>query len=688
MSCILARSISETISQTVLGAPLRTEDMEHQAISKKVGLAVFASDNLSSVAYATQEILIVLAGASALAAANAAAKGGDAAAVLAATQSVLAISIPISIAIVLLLVILAISYRQTIFAYPSGGGAYVVARDNLGDIPAQIAGAALLTDYVLTVSVSIASGMEQVASLIPALQPYRVVLSIAAILFMTIMNLRGVKESGAFFAVPTYFFVAMMLVTIGLGFVRWITGTLGTVQGVTALEHAPESLGLFLILRAFSSGCAAVTGVEAVSNGIQAFKTPKSKNAADTLMVMATLLGVMFIGTSLLAIQIHAVPSEAQTVVFQLGSVILGPVLVPVLVIATTLILILAANTAFADFPRLAAIQAGDGFLPRQLTFRGSRLVFSYGVVALAAAAIALVVVFNARTTALIPLYAIGVFLSFTLSQFGMVRYWQRSSKLKHGESVESGHGTVVGDKNWRGKQLVNLIGGIISFVVMCIFAITKFSSGAWITVILIPVLVLIFTRVHRHYTDVARVLSLGSRKVRPQPHPMKTVVLVDDVHIGTVRTVDFAKSLGRPWTAVHVDYNDRKTAVVKAKWNDRIGEGELIVLPSPYRRLTEPISQYVDSLLGESPDMFVHVIMGQLVMDTPVAKALHSNNALGIMQELQQHERVIVTDVPYQLHTEDVDHAPANPVNSDYEKMIAHLDAHGETEADSEAAH
>jgi amino acid transporter len=676
-SHILAQTFSDSISRKILGAPLRTEDMEHQAISKKVGLAVFASDNLSSVAYATQEILIVLAGASAAAGALAAAQGGDAAAVAAATQNVLAMSIPISIAIVVLLLILAISYRQTIYAYPSGGGAYVVARDNLGEIPAQIAGAALLTDYILTVAVSISSGMEQVTSLIPALQPWRVIMCVVAILFMTFMNLRGVKESGAFFAVPTYFFVGSMLFTIVLGLVQWATGSLGMVRGVEALEHAPESISLFLILRAFSSGCAAVTGVEAVSNGIQAFKKPKSQNAAQTLIVMASLLGVMFIGMSFLANQIHAVPSETTTVIFQLGSVVLGPA-VPILVIATTLILILAANTAFADFPRLAAIQAGDGFLPRQLTFRGSRLVFSWGIAVLAAASIALVVIFNARTTALIPLYAIGVFLSFTLSQSGMVRYWQRSSKLAPGEEVQSGHGTVVGDKHWRVKQAINLIGAIISFVVMCIFAITKFATGAWITVIIIPLLVFLFLRIHKHYADVARVLSLGRRRVRPSPHPMKTVVLVDDVHIGTVRTVEFAKSLGRSWTAVHVDYNDRKTAVVRAKWQERIGEGELIVLPSPYRRLVEPICAYVDKLLAESPDMFVHVIMGQLVMDTPMVKVLHSNNSLGIMTELQKHERVIVTDVPYQLHAADAQCAPEN-APSDYEKMIHHVDAHVE---------
>ena len=300
------------LGRVLIGKPLRSEDAVHQAISNKVGLAIFASDNLSSVAYATQEILVVLAAAAA------------ATATKAASDSVYGLSIPISIAIVALLVILTISYRQTIFAYPSGGGAYIVARDNFGDVAAQVAGAALLIDYILTVSVSVASGMEQVASLIPALVPFRVGMCLVAIAFMAFMNLRGVKESGAFFAVPTYFFVVVMMLTLAIGMFRWLTGTLGVVHGVELVQSQAENLGLFLILRAFSSGCAAVTGVEAISNGIQAFKEPKSRNASNTMLVMAALLGIMFIGTSFLARQVGAIPSESKTIIFQLGDLILG----------------------------------------------------------------------------------------------------------------------------------------------------------------------------------------------------------------------------------------------------------------------------------------------------------------------------------------------------------------------------
>lgn len=644
----MAKSLTQSFRDVLIGAPLKTEEMEHQAVSKKVGLAVFASDNLSSVAYASQEILMVLAGAATLAASEA------------ARRDIFGLAVPISIAIVGLLVLLALSYRQTIYAYPSGGGAYIVARDNLGEIPAQVAGAALLTDYILTVAVSISSGMEQVASLIPVLQPYRVPMALGAIVFMTVMNLRGVKESGAVFAVPTYFFVAAMLLTLGIGFFRWVTGTLGMVQGVEMAHHGAEQLGLFLILRAFSSGCAAVTGVEAVSNGIQAFKEPKSRNAAQTLMVMALLLGVMFIGTSVLAQHVGAVPSESQTVIFQIGEVVLGP-FVPILVVATTMILILAANTAFNGFPALAALQAADGFLPRQLTFRGQRLVYSTGIVVLAVAASLLVIIFDARTTGLIPLYAIGVFLSFSLSQWGMVVHWKRASKLQPGEHVVTSRGEMHFDEGWRGKLMINAAGGTVSVIVMLVFAVTKFATGAWITVILIPALVMFFLRVHRHYRDVARILSLSTRRVRPVPHRMKTVVLVDDVHFGTVRVVEFAKSLGCDWTAVHVDYNDRKTSEVQRKWKERVGEGELVILRSPYRRLIEPICKYLCDELDRDADLFMHVIMGQLVMDTPWAKALHSNNSLGIMQELQKIDRVVVTDVPYQLHTEDAQMQPSD---------------------------
>jgi amino acid transporter len=631
------------IKRALIGRPLSNQEAPHQTIGKTVGLAVFASDALSSVAYATQEILVVLAGA----------------AVLLGT-AVFGISIPIAIGIVTLLVILTISYRQTIFAYPNGGGAYIVARDNLGELPAQTAGAALLTDYILTVAVSIASGTDQVASAIPALRPFQVEVAALAILIMTIVNLRGVKESGRIFAVPTYFFIAMVLLTLGVGFFRLLTGTLGQVQGVEMVQHTAQNLGIFLVLRAFSSGCTALTGVEAISNGITAFKEPRSKNAATTMAVMSAILGVMFIGITVLANQAHALPSETETIISQLARVVYGngTLLYGLMIAATTVILIMAANTAFADFPRLCALHAGDGFLPKQLTFRGSRLVFSWGIVVLAAAATALIVVFNAQTTRLIPLYAIGVFLSFTLSQGGMVVRWNKIGKLKLGEEVivpnpHSEPSMLRYDKNWRIKQLVNAFGAVMTFIVMCVFAITKFADGAWVTVILIPTLVFIFFRIHKHYKDVAHALSLSQRTVDPHPRNVLTIVMVDDVHAGTVQMVEFALSQGNPWIAVHLDDNPAKTEKIKAKWRERMGklDHELTIVPCPYRNLTEAAVDFIQQKLDEDATRFVHVILAQLTMDTWAAQALHANTAIAFTIALQNMERVALTNVGYQIH-------------------------------------
>ncbi len=406
-----------------IGRPLSTADASHQTIGKAVGLAVFASDALSSTAYATQEILVILAAAGTIA---------------------FGFVVPISIAIVILLAIVTISYEQTIHAYPDGGGAYIVARDNLGEFPALIAGASLLTDYILTVSVSIASGVAQITSAFPALHDYRVVLSVVFIMFVMLMNLRGVKESGTAFAIPTYFFVVLMFTAVGTGiFKLFVTGTLGTViDPPELLAHGVSTITPFLILHAFASGTTALTGVEAISNGITAFKEPRSKNAGITLVWMSLILGSLFLGISYLTKNIGAVPSESETVISQLARTIFAGrgTLYLMLIGATTVILIMAANTAFADFPRLGALVAKDGFLPRQLTYRGSRLVYSRGIVALAFIASLLLVIFNASVTRLIPLYAIGVFLSFTLSQGGMALRWYKIGKLKPDEEkVERG---------------------------------------------------------------------------------------------------------------------------------------------------------------------------------------------------------------------------------------------------------
>lgn len=633
------------VRRLLLGKRLQTDDLPHQSISKKVGLAVFASDALSSTAYATEEILIILSAAV-----------GGAALWSGENGTILGISIPIAIAIAVLLAIVTISYRQTIFAYPNGGGAYIVARDNLGEIPAQIAGAALLTDYILTVAVSVSAGVAQITSVFPALLPLRVEIAAVVIAIMTVLNLRGVKESGRIFAVPTYFFLAMMFLTLITGLVRYLTGTLPVVAGVEALQHEViEPLGLFLILRAFSSGCTALTGIEAISNGITAFKQPRSKNAAQTMLTMSTLLITLFLGITLMANQIHALPSDTETVISQMGRTIYGDgsIFYLLLQAGTALILLLAANTSYAGFPSLASLIAADGFLPRQLTYRGGRLVFSWGIVALAGLAIALVVVADARTTALIPLYAVGVFLSFTISQTGMVVHTRRIGKLKPGEKVQGLETMLEYDSHWRTKSVISAIGAVCTFVVMLVFAVTKFSHGAWFVVLLIPTLVLIFFRIHRHYKEVAHALSTSDLNVKVDltTRSVQTLILVDDVHAETVRMVNFAKSLGHPWRAVHIGVNPDKTTVVQEKWKKRIGEGELVIIPSPYRLLAEPLRDYILELQEESQQGFVHVIMGHLAMDTFWEQALHQNSALLFALALSRLERVAVTNVPYQIH-------------------------------------
>lgn len=635
MSAQINNGYRISLAHLLFGKPLETRALAHQTVSKPIGLAVFASDALSSTAYATEEILIILA--------------------LAGTgAAILGLSIPIAIAISVLIVIVTISYRQTIYAYPNGGGAYIVARDNLGELPAQVAGAALLTDYILTVAVSISSGVAQITSAFPELYAYRVYIAVGIIVIMTIVNLRGVRESGLIFSIPTYFFLLMTFLMLIVGGVRYLTGTLPVVTGVEPIHNtATQALGAFLILRAFSSGCAALTGIEAISNGITAFKEPRSRNAAITLMWMAGILITIFLGFTLLAHQIAAVPSETETIISQIARSIYGdgsPLYLLTLA-GTMLILLMAANTSYADFPRLAALAASDGYLPRQLTYRGGRLVFSWGIVVLASLAALLVVMLGARTTALIPLYAIGVFLSFTISQIGMVVHSWRIGKIRPGEEVRGLESIMRYDPYWQVKVIISAFGAVCTGIVAIIFAVTKFTSGAWFVVVLIPALVLMFSRIHQHYQDVRRALSLRGVEVRVEPRPVQTLILVDDVHAETVRLVNFAKSLGHPWRAIHVAVNPEKAQVTAAKWKEYFSENSLEIIPSPYRQLAEPVCEYIEGILEKDHNVFVHVIMGHLAMDTFWEQALHQNSAYIFNLALTGLDRVAVTQVPYQVH-------------------------------------
>jgi amino acid transporter len=625
-----------TLASWLIGRPLSTADAPHQTIGKAVGLAVFASDALSSTAYATQEILVILAAAGTMA---------------------FGIVFPISLAIVLLLGIVTISYEQTIHAYPDGGGAYIVARDNLGQLPALIAGASLLTDYILTVSVSIAAGVAQITSAFPNLYQYRVLLSVGFILFVMLMNLRGVKESGTAFAIPTYFFITMMFIAVGTGLYRFFaTNTLGAVVNPPDLEvlHGISQITPFLILHAFASGTTALTGVEAISNGITAFKEPRSKNAGITLIWMSLILGSLFLGISFLSKEIGVIPSESETVISQLARTVFAGrgTLYLMLLGATTVILIMAANTAFADFPRLGALVAKDGFLPRQLTYRGSRLVYSSGIVTLSAIASIILIIFQASVTRLIPLYAIGVFLSFTLSQSGMAHRWYKIGKLKPGEEKSEQGSTLHFVKDWRMKMLINGFGAACTAVVMMVFAVTKFEDGAYVVLILIPALVGIFLGIHNHYKKLANKLSLDNLgTITSQATRHRIIMPVSGVHQGTLAALRYARRLSDDITAVHVVIEPAESEKVRQKWEKWGGGVRLVVLNSPYRLFIEPLLDYVADIAGQrQPGETITIVVPEFVSNRRWASALHTNTAELLRSQLKRQPGIVIINVPYHV--------------------------------------
>jgi amino acid transporter len=614
------------VRNVLFGSPLPTAEETHQRLTKIQALAVFSSDALSSVAYATEEILLVLA---------------------VAGSSASGLLLPVSLAIVVLLAIVATSYHQTVHGYPSGGGAYIVAHDNLGVRPGLTAAAALLIDYALTVAVSVTAGVAAVTSAFPELLPLRVVLSLLAIALITWANLRGVRESGTLFAIPTYGFVFLVLALIAVGFVRLATGTITpiSVQRASSAEGSTQALTLFLILRAFASGCTALTGVEAISNGIPAFQEPQAQNAGKTLTAMAVLLAIMFMGNSFLAHSLSIAPLENETVVSQIGRSVFGAGL-PYMILqaATALILVLAANTSFADFPRLSAILARDRYLPRQLTNLGDRLVFTNGIVALAFLASALVVIFGAQTHRLIPLYAVGVFLSFTLSQSGMVRHWRRE-----------------GGPGWKWKASVNGLGAAVTGVVLLVIVVTKFVHGAWVVILLIPAFVWMFHVIKQHYVSVAEQLSLEG--LSPEKwtglasHKRhKVVVPVSGMHRGTLAALRFARLMSKDVTAVVVDVDPQVTARMRQKWPAWGHDVPLAVLDSPYRSTVGPLLTYLDKVDQREPERGAAVVvLPEFVPARWWHHLLHNQTALLIKLVLtyrraQIGKSRVIIDVPYHL--------------------------------------
>ncbi|MFN8371418.1 MAG: APC family permease [Anaerolineae bacterium] len=606
-------------SQRMLGARLRTAEITHQTAPNFIALAVLASDALSSVAYATEEILIIL---------NMAAIGGFT--LLGFSGN--AVSIPIAIAIAILIGIVTISYRQTIFSNPAGGGGYRVAKENLGEELAQVTGASLLTDYILTVAVSISAGVANVVSVFPDLAAFRVEITVAIIAIMTLINLRGVKESARLFAAPTYFFLAMMVLTLIIGFFKLATGTLGAVTGVEAIHHdVLEPITVLLVLKAFSSGCTALTGIEAISNDTQLFRQPRAKNAANTLVVMAAILITLFISITLLANAIQAVPSHEETVISQMartiyGSQGLGYIGYVLTIAGAFAVLFMAANTPFADFPQLAALHSGDGFLPRQLTYRGRRLVFTWGILTLSFSSIVLVIITGAVVTNLIPLYAIGVFLGFTISQAGMTRRFWRAGRLKPGEFTYGLETKINYDPHWLIKLLVSGTGAIVTFVVMIVFIITKFTSGAWFIVLLIPSLVWVFFQIHRHYKETAARLKLEEAPAfdpkpiafNPTMHNELAIYFCDTWSKLAVAVVGAILKRRIPIKIVHVNV-DPKRAEAFQKRSDQIvqrnqwDDGVIQIVEDEYRDLYHTVGRILKDLRTEYPDLNFQIYIGAL---------------------------------------------------------------------------
>ena len=623
--------MATAVKRLLVGRALRTQQAIHERLTKKTALAVFSSDALSSTAYATEEILLVLA-------ATAAFTSGTS----------FYYVVPISVGIAVLLAIVATSYRQTIHAYPSGGGAYIVAKENLGTSPGLIAAAALLVDYVLTVSVSIAAGVAAITSAVQGtryawLDDHKVILCLIFIAFIAIANLRGVRESGALFAAPTYVFVVSFLFMIAFGlFHYFIYGGTATAPGPEELKVAEgyklQPLTLFLLLGAFSNGCAALTGIEAISNGVQAFKKPEATNAATTLIWMALLLTTMFLGTSVMAYLYGVHPKASETVISQFARIMFTGAFgwfYYVVQAATAAILVLAANTAFADFPRLSSLLARDRFLPRQLANRGDRLVFSNGIVILAIFSGVLVSAFGGDTSRLIPLYAVGVFLSFTLSQSGMVVHWLRERANK---------------TNWKKSLVINAIGALATFIVLCVFIATKFIHGAWIVVVVIPLLVVLFRAIQRHYVMVAKQLSTeGLEPLRPIKHTV--IVPISGIHRGVVSALQYAKSIASDKVqAVYVDFEEEATANLKDKW-ERWGAGvQLVVLRSPYRELTRPLLRHINRLAKENSNDIITVVLPEFIPARWWQHALHNQSSLLLKGSLLFKKGVIVTSVPYHL--------------------------------------
>jgi amino acid transporter len=609
---VTQQSSSPTLKRLLLGKPIPSHLAHHERLSRVTGLAVLSSDALSSVAYATDFIVATL--------------------IVAGTQA-LGYAIPISLVITALLAVVAFSYRQTIHAYPTGGGAYIVAKENISATSGLIAAASLLVDYTLTVAVSISAGVLAITSAEPQLDPYRVEMCLGFLAILMIGNLRGLKESGRIFAVPTYFFVVSIFVLIAVGLYHYASGGIVPVSAPLPLNAGQHPITWFLLLTAFANGCTAMTGVEAVSNGVPAFRPPEAKNASATLVLMAVLAITMFTGITFLAHAYKVIPTDAESGISQLGKAIFGHGFIYYLLqAATTLILVLAANTAYADFPRLASIVSRDGYLPRQFMNLGDRLAFSNGIIVLSLFAAVLIISFHGDTQSLLPLYMIGVFISFTLSQAGMVIHWRNSREM-----------------GWRTSAFINGFGAVVTGVVLVIVTVTKTLEGAWIVLLLIPLIVTLFKATRRHYDHVGSQLTL--KGYTPQPRVHNTVLIpIGGIQRAVVEALRYAETLSDDVRAVYVDVDAKSTDQVRKEWEIWGGRVNLIVLPSPYRSVMEPLLEYIEQVEAERPDDYTTVILPEFVPARWWQHLLHNQRALLIKGALLFRPNTVVTSVPFHL--------------------------------------
>jgi amino acid transporter len=606
------------LKDLLIGPPLPTQQLHEKKLNKIRALAAFSPDALSSIAYANQEIYLGL---------------------VVAGSAGLVLAWPIGLAITGLLVLVALSYFQTIHGYPSGGGSYVVARDNLGTIPGLVAGAALLIGYLLTAAVSLTAGVEAIASAIPAFWPHRVGIALILLFIMTLANLRGLRETGTLMSVPVYLFLIVYLPMLAYGLFHLLAS--GPVTVDRGLSAAVQPVTLYLILHTFSAGCTALTGIEAISNGVPAFQPPEAKNAGKTLIVMAVLMSILFVGSIGLTQYLGVTPVADETILSALARRLVGDgIAYYIIQISTMLILAVAANTSFAGFPRLSAILAKDGFLPRQFTGLGDRLVFANGIVSLAAATGMLIVLFGGDSHSLVPLFAVGVFLAFTLSQAGMVLHWLR----------ERGVG-------WQLKALLNGLGALATGGTVLIIGVSKFLEGAWITVFLIPALVILFFRIRSHYREVARGLTLHGLppSIKPAPAP-RVVIPISGVHRGIVDAVNFARTISANITVVYVELEPGNADAVLKRWNSFWPDIPLVIVPSPYRSIIRPLLDFLDETDAKHNDgQLATVILPEFIPAKWWHSLLHNQTALLLKAAMLYRRRNrgfqnVIIDIPYHL--------------------------------------